>query len=224
MSADNAVSRAQARTNSMIDAAIQGGSVAELNHKNMSVALRIGRRNVKLVGGDGVATREGTHYYGQLGIPPPAVYPYEQGLVNGKWIVGFDGKKHLVQRQTSDGKWATTKKGLDYFRYNRDEYEVEFPIRIACPEKSVSKRSSLTKIFTEEDGKVWRIANFAFPESNNISFAIVITRPLEVCSRSTCLSAISLASLSSSMRLACSSSSTWVVSRFIFISCSGFPL
>ena len=93
MSADNAVSRAEARTNSMIDAAIEGGGVAELNHKNMSVALRIGRRNIKLVGGDGVPTREGTHYYGQLGVPPPAVYPYEQGLVNGKWIVGFDGKK-----------------------------------------------------------------------------------------------------------------------------------
>ena len=71
MSADNAVSRAQARTNSMINAAIQGGSVAELNHKNMTVALRIGRRNVKLVGGDGVPTREGTHYYNQLGVPPP---------------------------------------------------------------------------------------------------------------------------------------------------------
>ena len=132
MSADNAVSRAEARTNSMIDAAIQGGSTAELNHKNMTVALRIGRRNIKLVSGDGVSTREGKHYFNQLGVPPPAVYPYEQGLSNGKWIVGFDGKKHLVQRMTSDGKWATTKKGLDYFRYNRDEYEVKFPIRIAC--------------------------------------------------------------------------------------------
>ena len=158
MSADNAVSRAQARTNSMIDAAIQGGSVAEFNHKNMTVALRIGRRNVKLVGGDGVPTREGTRYYSQLGVPPPAVYPYEQGLINGKWIQGFDGKRHLVQRMTSDGKWATTKKGLDYFRYNRDEYEVKFTIRIAHPEKSDSKKSSLTKLFTEEDGEVWRIA------------------------------------------------------------------
>ena len=116
MSADNAVSRAQARTNSMIDAAIEAGGVAELHHKHMTVAIRVGRRNIKLVGGDGVATSGGTHYYSRLGIPPPAVYPYEQGLVNGKWIVGFDGKKHLVQRMTSDGKWATTKKGLDYFR------------------------------------------------------------------------------------------------------------
>ena len=45
----------------MIDAAIQGGSVAELNHKNMSVALRIGRRNIKLVSGDGASTSEGKH-------------------------------------------------------------------------------------------------------------------------------------------------------------------
>ena len=139
MSADNAVSRAQARTNSMIDAAMEGGSTAELNHKNMSVALRIGRRNIKLVGGDGVATSEGKHYYSQLGISPPAVYPYEQGLVNGKWILGFDGKKHLVQRQTSDGKWATTKKGLDYFRYNKDTYQVLFPVRPAHPPKMSKK-------------------------------------------------------------------------------------
>ena len=101
----------------MIDAAIEGGVVAELHHKTMSVELRVGRRNIKLVAGGGVATCEGKHYYSQLGISPPAVYPYEQGLVNGKWIVGFDGKKHLVQRTTSDGNWATTKKGLDYFRY-----------------------------------------------------------------------------------------------------------
>ena len=123
----------------MIDAAIEGGSVAELNHKNMTVALRVGRRNIKLVGGDGVPTREGTHYYSQLGVPPPAVYPYEQGLVNGKWIVGFDGKKHLVQRMTSDGKWATTKKGLDYFRYNKDTYQVLFPVRPAHPPKTVEE-------------------------------------------------------------------------------------
>ena len=89
MSADNAVSHAQARTNSMINAAIEAGAVAELHHKNMTVALRVGRCNVELVGGDGVATREGKHYYSQLGVPPPAVYPYEQVLVNGKWIVGM---------------------------------------------------------------------------------------------------------------------------------------
>ena len=139
MSADNAVSRAEARTNSMITAAIEAGSVAELHHKNITVALRVGRRNIKLVGGDGVATSEGKHYYSQLGIPPPAVYPYEQGLVNGKWIVGFDGKKHLVQRMTSDGKWATTKKGLEFFRYNKDTYQVLFPVRPAHPPKTSHK-------------------------------------------------------------------------------------
>ena len=76
MSADNAVSRAQARNNSMINAAIEAGGNTEVHHKNMTVTLRVGRRNIKLVGGDGVATSEGKHYYSQLGIPPPAVYPY----------------------------------------------------------------------------------------------------------------------------------------------------
>ena len=133
----------------MIDAAIEGGGVAELNHKNMTMALRVGRRNVKLVGGDGVPTREGTHYYGTLGVTPPSVYPYEQGLVNGKWIVGFDGKKHLVQRMTSDGKWATTKKGLDYFRYNKDTYQVLFPVRPAHPPK-VSKKVGNCLLYTSD--------------------------------------------------------------------------
>ena len=67
------------------------------------------------------------------------MYPYEQGLINGKWLVGFDGKKHLVQRMTSDGKWATTKKGLDYFRYNKDTYQVLFPMRPAHPSKTPHK-------------------------------------------------------------------------------------
>ena len=81
----------------MINAAIEAGAVAELHHKNMTVALRVGRRNIKFVGGDGAPTREGTHYYSQLGVPPPTMYPYEQCLVNGRWARGFDNKKHLVQ-------------------------------------------------------------------------------------------------------------------------------
>ena len=140
----------------MITAAIEAGGVAELNHKKMTVALRVGRRNVKLVGGDGVPIREVTHYYSQLGVPP-AVYPCEQGLVNGKWIVGFDGKKHLVQRQTSDGKWATTKKGLDYFRYNRDEHEVKFPVRVANAPK-FGKKHIVGETFTETEEEIWRVA------------------------------------------------------------------
>ena len=87
----------------MIEAAVEAGSVAELDSKKMAVSLQIGRRNLKLVGGDGVPTGSGLHYYSQLGVAPPAIFPYEQALVNGKWIVGFDGKEHLVQRMTSDG-------------------------------------------------------------------------------------------------------------------------
>ena len=87
MSADNAVSRAQARNNSMVDAAIKAGGVAELHHKNISVAIRVGRRNIKLVGGDGVATRGGKHYNSQPGIPPPVVYRYDRASLteSGSW-------------------------------------------------------------------------------------------------------------------------------------------
>ena len=82
------------------------------------------------------------------------MYPYEQGLVNGKWIVGFDGKKPLVQRMMSDGKSATTKKGLDYFRYNKDTYQVLFPARPAHPPKESKKvgKENLWKVDKVDPG------------------------------------------------------------------------
>ena len=88
MSADQAPTRAHLRMNARIDAAIAAGTVAELRHKNMVVNLEVGNKKVRLVNGDGTTTREGKHYYEKLGTPPPSVYPYEQQLVNGKWVIG----------------------------------------------------------------------------------------------------------------------------------------
>ena len=68
-----------------------------------------------------------------LALTPPAVLPYEQGLLNGKWVVGFDGKKKMVRRMGADGSWKVTPLGANYFKYNRDSYEVEFPVRLARP-------------------------------------------------------------------------------------------
>ena len=84
--------------NSNIDAAVDTGITAQLQ-KSMNVTLRLASgRSVRLVSADGVPTREGAHYYSKLAIDPPAIFPYEQGLHHGKWVVGFDGKKKMVRR------------------------------------------------------------------------------------------------------------------------------
>ena len=132
MSADQALTRAQERMNSNIDAAVDTGIAAQLQ-KSMNVTLKLASgRSVRLVSADGVPTREGAHYYSKLGIDPPAIFPYEQGLLNGKWVVGFDGKKKMVQRMGADGSWKVPL-GANYFKYNRDSYKVEFPARLARP-------------------------------------------------------------------------------------------
>ena len=113
MSADGAVTRAQERMNSNIDAAVNAGITGQLQ-KNMNVTLKLASgRSVRLVSADGVPTREGIHYYSKLGIDPPAIFPYEQGLLNGKWVVGFDGRKKLVRRMGADGSWQVTSLGAN---------------------------------------------------------------------------------------------------------------
>ena len=93
MSADQALTRAQERKNSKIDAAIAAGRVAQLQ-KSMNVTLKLtSGGSMRLVSADGTVSDEGRHYYSKLGVEPPSIFPYEQGLENGKWIKGFDGKK-----------------------------------------------------------------------------------------------------------------------------------
>ena len=89
--------------------------------------------------------------------------------------MGFDGKKHLAQRQTSDGKWATTKKGLDYLRYNKDTYQVLFPVRPAHPPKTSHKveKEMLGKVamvdpsfdyaLGHDDGTPWTVGKIKGP-------------------------------------------------------------
>ena len=75
-------------------------------------------------------TEEGKEYYDVLGEAYPTIYPYEQGLINGKWVKGFDGKMHMVSRFLG-GEWVVTPKGANYFKYNQDEWRVEYPVRKA---------------------------------------------------------------------------------------------
>ena len=131
MSADHALTRAQERMNSKIDAAVNAGITGQLQ-KSMNVTLKLASgSSVRLVSSDGVPTREGNYYYSKLGVDPPAIFPYEQGLVNSKYVVGFDGKKKMVRRMGADGSWKVTPLGTNYFKYNRDDYKIEFPTRTA---------------------------------------------------------------------------------------------
>ena len=112
-----------------IHEAIALGSRATVNTKLMTVNLRLtDKRTVKLVGADGVVTDEGREYYDVRGEAYPSIYPYEQPLINGKWVKGFDGKLHMVRRFLS-GEWVVTPKGANYFKYNQDERRVSFPVR-----------------------------------------------------------------------------------------------
>ena len=101
MSANAAQTRAAERVNARLDQAVASG-LRGMVQKSMAVTLSVPPgRNITLVKADGEPTREGTYYYGRLGIGPPSVYPYEQPLVNSKWVRGFDNKKHLVRRWPS---------------------------------------------------------------------------------------------------------------------------
>ena len=96
MSADQALTRAQERKNSKIDAAIAAGKMAQLQ-KSMNVTLKLtSGGSMRLVSADGTVSPEGRHYYSKLGVEPPSIFPYEQGLEAGKWIRAFDGKKKMV--------------------------------------------------------------------------------------------------------------------------------
>lgn len=132
MSADNAQRRAQERQNLQIDAALEAGTTAQLQ-KSMSVTLKlISGGTVKLVSADGIVSPQGLDYYNKLGVEPPSIFPYEQGLEGGKWIKPFVGSKKMVRRMTADG-WVPTPIGIQYFKYNRDEYRIEYPTRVARP-------------------------------------------------------------------------------------------
>ena len=123
MSANAAQTRAAERVNARLDQAVASG-LRGMVQRSMAVTLSVPPgRNITLVKADGAPTREGTYYYGRLGIAPPSIYPYEQPLINSKWVQGFDNKKHLVRRWASN-EWKVTAKGANYFRYNRGIYHV----------------------------------------------------------------------------------------------------
>ena len=129
-----------------IHEAIALGSRATANTRLMTVNLRLtDNRKTTLVGADGVVTEEGKEYYAVLGVAHPTIFPYEQPLHNGKWVLGFDlapgvpGKWHQMRRPGAPGHWAVTKKGAEYFKHNQDEWLVQYPVRRMFREKVEGK-------------------------------------------------------------------------------------
>ena len=111
--------------------ALRAGKAPKLDSRKMEVRLPLGpRKNVVLVKADGTVTDEGKHVYREMGVPAPSIYPYEQGLINGKWVNNFAGAASTKTLVVGRGGKPTAK-GENYFKYNRDEYETSFPVRIA---------------------------------------------------------------------------------------------
>ena len=75
-----------------LDAALQAGTAPKLDARKMEVRLSLGpRKPVVLVKADGTVTKEGKFVYEKLEVPAPSIYPYEQGMINGKWVKNFPG-------------------------------------------------------------------------------------------------------------------------------------
>ena len=156
------------RNKAKVDEAMAAGGTAVMNPSTMAVTIQAGAQKLKLVDGDGTVTPLGKHYYEQAGVDPPQAFPYEQGVINGKWVVGFDRKKHLVRRMTADGSWAVTAKGLHYFRYARSSYTVEIPTLEAYPGRrrespeggqETTWRISSTAGYTEVPDQQWTVGH-----------------------------------------------------------------
>ena len=114
-----------------IDEAVALGVQARMQRASGHVILRTtSNPHVRLVSAAGDVTEEGKHYYGLRGERVPSAYAYEQALIDGKWVVGYDQKKHMVRRMVS-GQWVVTPKGVDYFRHNQDEWRILYPFRKA---------------------------------------------------------------------------------------------
>ena len=84
-------------------------------------------REIDLMGSDGKPTPAGKVYYQKLGVDPPMLYDYHQGLLNDTHVRGYDGKTIPVRQRNDDGTWRILPAGMGYFKYNRVEYLAQVP-------------------------------------------------------------------------------------------------
>ena len=102
----------KAAMEAQIREAIAAGTQPQRYKTSIAQFIRVGGKNVRLIGADSRTTAEGRYYYGQIGISPPLSYRYDQPLINDKWVVGFDGTRIKVRdNNNADGSWKITKAG-----------------------------------------------------------------------------------------------------------------
>ena len=118
-----------------IKTAIEAGAESQSYKGSQARYLLLDGKKKKLIEATGKVTPAGKAYYELLNIPSPKLFAYEQPLIDEKWVMGFNGQRVLVRTRGADGKWAITKAGMNYFLYNRDEYEVEAPYVVLKPKK-----------------------------------------------------------------------------------------
>jgi hypothetical protein len=126
------MAQVNATMEAQLQAAIAAGTWPQRYRTSVAQFIRApGGRRIKLINADSQPTAEGRYYYAQLGVDVPRLYVYEQPLINDKWVMAFDGTRVKVRERNSDGAWRITKKGEDYFRYNRNQYLPSVPFLIA---------------------------------------------------------------------------------------------
>ena len=115
-----------------LQGAIAAGTRPQRYRTSVAQLIRApGGRRIRLIGADSRPTAAGRFYYAQLGVDVPRLYAYEQPLISDKWVMAFDGTWVKVRERNADGSWLITKKGEDYFRYNRNQYLPSVPFLIA---------------------------------------------------------------------------------------------
>ena len=68
-------------------------------------------KHIKLMNKDGKPTPAGVAYFGKLGVPPPQLYNYAQGLLNDTHVQPYNGKPIPVCRRNADGTWTILPQG-----------------------------------------------------------------------------------------------------------------
>ncbi len=120
--------------------AVEGGAVSlkYAGRNNHGRYLQSGGSRIRLMAADGEATAAGRYFYGTLqGLPIPALYAYESPLIHDKYVQGFDGSMVLVRRKNAEGIWEPTAAGRNYFKYARDEIEVQVPVVTPRPDGKI---------------------------------------------------------------------------------------
>ena len=157
-----------ARMRTQIDAAIANGEQVQPFSSTQGSFLKVGNRKVKLQNKDGSLTAAGQQYWERVDEAPPLMYSYDQPIINNS-VMGYNGKRVIVRKRVN-GQWQITKKGEDYYRYNRNEYVVHVPVRRVVHTNGVYAWANGSGL-----GDTFPVANLQHISANNYGSAIPVS-------------------------------------------------